>query len=100
MIAIYIDADSCPVKQKIYRVAERHVRKGAALKVFAVSNSPIAVPRDLLSGRPLDAKQETALMAVRLSSAPLGASTLDIMSTLDVSTPLGYRPACANLRYR
>jgi uncharacterized protein len=47
MIAIYIDADACPVKQEIYRVAERHVRKGTALKVFVVSNSPIAVPRDM-----------------------------------------------------
>lgn len=45
-IAIYIDADACPVKQEVYRVAERHVLKGAALKVFVVSNSPIAVPRD------------------------------------------------------
>jgi uncharacterized protein len=45
-IAIYIDADACPVKQEIYRVAERHALKGAALKVFVVSNSPIAVPRD------------------------------------------------------
>ncbi len=24
MITIYIDADACPVKQEIYRVAERH----------------------------------------------------------------------------
>ena len=46
MIAIYIDADACPVKQEIYRVAERHALKGTALKVFVVSNSPIAVPRD------------------------------------------------------
>ena len=46
MIALYIDADACPVKQEIYRVAERHARKGTALKVFVVSNSPIAVPRD------------------------------------------------------
>ena len=40
-IAIYIDADACPVKQEVYRVAERH-----GLKVYVVSNSPIAVPRD------------------------------------------------------
>jgi uncharacterized protein len=46
MIAIYIDADACPVKQEIYRVAERHAGKGVALKVFVVSNAPIAVPRD------------------------------------------------------
>jgi uncharacterized protein YaiI (UPF0178 family) len=46
MIAIYIDADACPVKQEIYRVAERHALKGTPLRVFVVSNSPIAVPRD------------------------------------------------------
>ncbi|HEX4408186.1 MAG TPA: YaiI/YqxD family protein [Xanthobacteraceae bacterium] len=46
MIAIYVDADACPVKQEIYRVAERHLLKGAVIKVFVVSNSPIAVPRD------------------------------------------------------
>jgi uncharacterized protein len=46
LISIYIDADACPVKNEIYRVAERHLFKGAALKVFVVSNSPIAVPRD------------------------------------------------------
>jgi uncharacterized protein YaiI (UPF0178 family) len=40
-IAIYIDADACPVKQEVYRVAERH-----GCKVYVVSNSPIAVPRD------------------------------------------------------
>ena len=34
------------MKQEIYRVAERHALKGVALKVFVVSNSPIAVPRD------------------------------------------------------
>jgi uncharacterized protein len=47
MITIFIDADACPVKQEIYRVAERHFAKGVALKVFVVSNSPIAIPRDM-----------------------------------------------------
>jgi uncharacterized protein YaiI (UPF0178 family) len=47
MITLYIDADACPVKQEIYRVAERHAGKGTALKVLVVSNSPIAVPRDM-----------------------------------------------------
>jgi uncharacterized protein len=46
VITIYIDADACPVKQEVYRVAERHALKGTALKVFVVSNAPIAVPRD------------------------------------------------------
>src|SRR6185503_580156 len=40
-IEIYVDADACPVKAEIYRVAERH-----GLKVYVVSNSPIAVPRE------------------------------------------------------
>jgi uncharacterized protein YaiI (UPF0178 family) len=40
-ITIYVDADACPVKQEVYRVAERH---GAL--VVVVSNSPIAVPRE------------------------------------------------------
>ena len=46
MIALLIDADACPVKQEIYRVAERHALRGTALKVFVVTNSPIAVPRE------------------------------------------------------
>jgi uncharacterized protein YaiI (UPF0178 family) len=46
MIALFIDADACPVKQEVYRVAERYALKGTALKVFVVSNSPIAVPRE------------------------------------------------------
>jgi uncharacterized protein YaiI (UPF0178 family) len=40
-ISIYIDADACPVKGEVYRVAERH-----GLKVYVVSNAPIAVPRE------------------------------------------------------
>lgn len=40
-ISLYIDADACPVKTEIYRVAERY-----ALKVYVVSNSYINVPRD------------------------------------------------------
>jgi hypothetical protein len=40
-IDIYIDADACPVKEEVYRVAFRH-----GLKVFVVSNAPIMVPRE------------------------------------------------------
>jgi uncharacterized protein YaiI (UPF0178 family) len=40
-IAIYVDADACPVKAEVYRVAERH-----GLKVHVVTNSYINVPRD------------------------------------------------------
>jgi uncharacterized protein YaiI (UPF0178 family) len=38
-IRIFVDADACPVKPEIYRVAERH---GA--KAFVVSNSVMAIP--------------------------------------------------------
>ena len=39
MIRILIDADACPVKDEIYRVAERH-----GVHVRVVSNSPFRVP--------------------------------------------------------
>ncbi len=39
-ITIYTDADACPVKEEIYRVAGRY-----GIKVYVVSNSYIAVPR-------------------------------------------------------
>jgi hypothetical protein len=45
-ITIYVDADACPVKNEVYRVAGRH-----GIKVMIVSNSPIAVPRDPLIDR-------------------------------------------------
>ena len=55
-ISLYIDTDACPVKQEIYRVAERHAGKGTAFKVFVVSNSPdrgAARWHDRLSSWPL-----------------------------------------------
>jgi len=39
MIRVLVDADACPVKEEIYKVALRH---GAAVTI--VSNSPIRVP--------------------------------------------------------
>ena len=39
-LRIFVDADACPVKDEVYRVAARY-----GLAVFVVSNSPIAVPR-------------------------------------------------------
>ncbi|MEM8589705.1 MAG: YaiI/YqxD family protein [Pseudomonadota bacterium] len=40
-IEIYVDADACPVKAEVYRVAERY-----GLTVHVVTNAPIGVPRD------------------------------------------------------
>src|SRR5215204_5955993 len=43
---IYVDADACPVKEEVYRVAHRH-----GVKVFVVSNTFMLVPRDPLIER-------------------------------------------------
>src|SRR5262245_58393208 len=45
-ISIFVDADACPVKAEVYRVAERFSLKGIVIKVLVVSNAPIAVPHD------------------------------------------------------
>ncbi|MCD4702175.1 MAG: DUF188 domain-containing protein, partial [Candidatus Aegiribacteria sp.] len=39
MLDIFVDADACPVKQEIYRVAKRY-----DLKVILVSNSWMRIP--------------------------------------------------------
>jgi uncharacterized protein len=41
MTALYVDADACPVKDEVYRVAERY-----DLSVHVVANSWIRVPQD------------------------------------------------------
>jgi uncharacterized protein YaiI (UPF0178 family) len=41
LLEIYVDADACPVKGEVYRVARR-----CALKVFVVANSGMAIPAD------------------------------------------------------
>jgi uncharacterized protein YaiI (UPF0178 family) len=38
---IYIDADACPVKDEVYRVARRY-----SIKVFVVANSSMRVPKE------------------------------------------------------
>jgi uncharacterized protein YaiI (UPF0178 family) len=59
MTDIYIDADACPVREEVYRVAGR-----LGLKVFVVSNGsrPILPPRDPL---------------VRMVTVPEGADAAD-----------------------
>jgi uncharacterized protein YaiI (UPF0178 family) len=42
-VTIYVDADACPVKAEVYRVAGRY-----ATKVMVVANSPMRVPADEL----------------------------------------------------
>ena len=45
-IRIFVDADACPVKPEVYRVAERY-----GLKVFVVANAFMNVPRSDLIER-------------------------------------------------
>lgn len=41
MLHIYIDADACPVKEEVYRVARRY-----GLEVTLVANAPQRIPED------------------------------------------------------
>jgi uncharacterized protein YaiI (UPF0178 family) len=43
VLTIYIDADACPVKDEVYRVARRY-----AMRVAVVANAPLRVPTDPL----------------------------------------------------
>ena len=43
MLTIYIDADACPVKDEIYRVARRY-----SMRVAVVANAPLRVPAEAL----------------------------------------------------
>jgi uncharacterized protein YaiI (UPF0178 family) len=45
-LEVYVDADACPVKEEVYRVAGRY-----RLKVYVVANSFMAVPSDPLIER-------------------------------------------------
>ncbi len=74
-MALYIDADACPVKEEVYRVARRY-----ALPVFVVSNSWVRVPR------------EAPITAVVVAEGPDAAdnwiadhaSTGDVVITADI----------------
>lgn len=39
-LRIFVDADACPVKEEVYKVAARY-----GLKTYVVANSPLLVPR-------------------------------------------------------
>jgi uncharacterized protein len=43
MLTIYVDADACPVKDEVYRVARRY-----GMRVAVVANVPLRVPTDAL----------------------------------------------------
>src|SRR5438067_8143748 len=43
MLTIHVDADACPVKDEVYRVARRY-----GMRVAVVANAPLGVPADPL----------------------------------------------------
>jgi uncharacterized protein YaiI (UPF0178 family) len=43
VLTIFVDADACPVKEEVYKVARRY-----AMKVVVVANAPLRVPADEL----------------------------------------------------
>jgi uncharacterized protein YaiI (UPF0178 family) len=58
MLHIYIDADGCPTKEEVYRVARRY-----DLKATVVSNKPIRIPMDerfaqIVTGDRIDAADD------------------------------------------
>jgi uncharacterized protein YaiI (UPF0178 family) len=74
-IRIFVDADACPVKPEIYRVAERY-----ALHVYVVANAFMAVPRSDMIERVIVAEGPDAAddwIAER-------AGSTDIVVTADV----------------
>jgi uncharacterized protein YaiI (UPF0178 family) len=74
-IRIFVDADACPVKPEIYRVAERY-----GLKVYVVANSFMAVPRNEMIERVI--VSEGPDIADNWIAERAGAS--DIVITADV----------------
>ena len=81
MLTLYVDADACPVKDEIYRVARRY-----SMRVLVVANTVLRVPNDPLVE--LIVRQEPGLNIVDdwiAEQAGLG----DIVITADI--PLAAR---------
>src|SRR5437016_13679975 len=76
MLTIFIDADACPVKEEIYRVARRY-----SMTVVVVANAVLAVPAGaqidlvVVSGRDFNAADDRIAEAVGLG---------DIVITADI----------------
>ena len=86
-ITIYVDADACPVKAEIYRVAERY-----AIKVYVVCNSAIMVPRTPLIervavGSSPDAADDWIAERVSRSAIAVTADIKDPSRSLVPSSP-------------
>jgi len=98
-IEIYVDADACPVKTEVYRVAERH-----GLKVFVVANSVLAVPQHptierVIVGEGFDAADdwmaERARRGAVVITADIPLASRCVKAGADVIGPTG-RPFTAS----
>jgi uncharacterized protein len=92
-IAIYVDADACPVKAEVYRVAERH-----RVRVFVVANSFMQIPRDPMIERVMvpagpdaadDWIAERAVRGAVVITADIPLASRCIKSGADVIGPNG-----------
>jgi uncharacterized protein YaiI (UPF0178 family) len=92
-IRIFIDADACPVKAEVYRVAERH-----GTHVFVVSNSVMAIPpapwieRVIVGAAPDAADDWIAERAVRgdiVVTADIPLAARAVKAGADVIGPTG-----------
>jgi uncharacterized protein len=100
-IEIFIDADACPVKDEIYRVAQRH-----QAKVYLVANSPLRAPRDAMivqivvsagSDAADDWIAERAHRASVVVTADIPLASRAIKAGAEVLTPTGRRLTDASI---
>ncbi len=94
-LRIYVDADACPVKDEIYRVAERY-----ALPVYVVANAPIRIPvhpriQRALVGAGLDAADdwiaERASPGAIVITADIPLASRAVKAGADAIAPNGKR---------
>lgn len=94
-ITILVDADACPVKDEVYKVAARH-----GLATTIVANAPIAVPRDPLITRVVvsagldvadDWIAERAKRGVIVVTADIPLAARCVKAGADVISPAGKR---------
>lgn len=92
-ILILVDADACPVKDEVYRVAARH-----GLKTVVVANAFIAIPRDpaierVVVGAAMDAADdwiaERARKGIVVVTADVPLASRCVKAGADVIGPTG-----------
>lgn len=93
IIVVFIDADACPVKDEVYKVAGRH-----RVRTFVVSNSYMQIPRDplierVVVGAGLDVADdyiaERARRGVVVITADIPLASRCIKAGADVIAPNG-----------